>query len=110
MFRQQATYRGSQLKQEAPFLNREVDDVVSSELVVELHDARDCSGWPNVSCAKRSSPTEPVEQAKVKGSQALCRERDLRKDLSTACPSPTYAVFPPLPFLMTLLPILPYWY
>ena len=28
----------------------EVDDVVSSELV-ELCEARDCSGWPPISCA-----------------------------------------------------------
>lgn len=105
MFRQRTTCPGSQLKQEAPFLNGEVEDVVSSELVVELHNARDCSGWPNVSCAKRSSPTEPLEQAKAKGSEALCHERDLRKDLSTACPSPTYTVLPPLPLFTTLLPV-----
>lgn len=106
MFRQRATCPGSQLKQEAPFLNGEVEDVVSSELVVELHDARDCSGWPNVSCAKRSSPTESVEQAKAKGSQALHREWELRKNLSTAHPSPTYAVLLPLPLFTTLLPVL----
>ncbi len=33
------------------FLYREVDDVVSSELAVEVWEAQGCTGWPPVSCA-----------------------------------------------------------
>lgn len=78
---------GSQLKQEAPFLKRvgggESRMWFPPRPAVELHDAsRAAVGGQNISCVKRSAPTEQEKQRRRVLSLSSARERDPAEGLS----------------------------